>query len=62
MALRLGFAVAAYSNPDIFIVDEVLSVGDEYFQMKCLDKINQFRLENKTKSDITFINVEKCKI
>ena len=41
MTLRLGFAVAAHMNADIFLVDEVLTVGDEYFQRKCVQKIEE---------------------
>jgi homopolymeric O-antigen transport system ATP-binding protein len=40
MYVRLGFAVAAHLNPDILIVDEVLSVGDASFQRKCLGKMD----------------------
>jgi lipopolysaccharide transport system ATP-binding protein len=39
MAVRLGFACAVYVEPEILIVDEALSVGDAYFQNKCLHKI-----------------------
>lgn len=39
MAVRLGFSCAVYVKPDILIVDEALSVGDAYFQNKCLHKI-----------------------
>lgn len=39
MAVRLGFACAVYVQPDVLIVDEALSVGDAYFQTKCLHKI-----------------------
>jgi lipopolysaccharide transport system ATP-binding protein len=39
MAVRLAFACAVYVQPDILIVDEALSVGDAYFQNKCLHKI-----------------------
>ena len=37
MYVRLGFAVAVNVNPDILLVDEVLAVGDERFQAKCLE-------------------------
>ena len=43
MAVRLGFAVAAHMDPDILLVDEVLAVGDEGFQLKCLNKIGQLK-------------------
>ncbi|WP_409485119.1 ABC transporter ATP-binding protein [Arsenicicoccus dermatophilus] len=39
MFLRLAFAVAAHSEPDIFLIDEILAVGDEPFQRKCLDRV-----------------------
>ena len=43
MYVRLGFAVAIHTDPDLLLVDEVLSVGDMRFQRKCLDSIRQFR-------------------
>lgn len=39
MAVRLGFSCAVYVRPDILIIDEALSVGDAYFQNKCLSKV-----------------------
>ncbi len=39
MQVRLGFAIAAHLEPEILIVDEVLAVGDEEFQRRCLEKI-----------------------
>ncbi len=41
MYSRLGFSVAAHMNPDILIVDEVLSVGDMFFQSKCIQKMRE---------------------
>lgn len=41
MYARLGFAVASHVNPDVFLVDEVLSVGDYVFQQKCIERMNQ---------------------
>lgn len=48
MYMRLAFAVAINVDPDILIVDEVLAVGDESFQKKCIDKILQFKKNKKT--------------
>ena len=48
MTVRLGFAVAINVNPEILIVDEVLAVGDDEFQLKCYEKIDQFRQAGKT--------------
>jgi ABC-type polysaccharide/polyol phosphate transport system ATPase subunit len=41
MAARLGFSVAIHANPDLLIVDEVLTVGDAEFQRKCYEKIEE---------------------
>ncbi|HTN80163.1 MAG TPA: polysaccharide ABC transporter ATP-binding protein [Acidimicrobiales bacterium] len=41
MQVRLGFAIAAHLEPEIMIVDEVLAVGDEEFQRRCLEKIGE---------------------
>ena len=48
MYVRLGFAVAIHSEPDILLVDEVLAVGDVAFQHKCLDSIQEFRADGGT--------------
>ena len=48
MFARLAFACAINVDPDILIVDEVLSVGDMAFQMKCFRKFQQFKEKNKT--------------
>ena len=48
MYVRLAFAVAIHVDPDLLLVDEVLAVGDEAFQRKCLDKIRQFQSEGRT--------------
>lgn len=48
MLLRLGFAVAAHVDPDILLLDEVLAVGDDEFQAKCLARLERFRADGKT--------------
>ena len=48
MAARLAFAVASDVDPDILLVDEALSVGDERFQMKCHERMESFRRAGKT--------------
>ena len=48
MAARLGFAVAINVDPDILLIDEVLSVGDEAFQERCLAEIERFHRAGKT--------------
>lgn len=47
MYVRLGFAVAAYLEPEVLIVDEVLSVGDMAFQQKCLQKMRLMREQSR---------------
>jgi len=48
MKLRLGFSVAVHSNPDILILDEVMSVGDRDFQKKSFARIQEFYNRGKT--------------
>jgi ABC-type polysaccharide/polyol phosphate transport system ATPase subunit len=48
MWARLGFAVATDERPEILLVDEVLAVGDEAFQIKCYDRIERFRKQGTT--------------
>jgi len=52
MHVRLGFAIAIHSEPDIMLVDEILAVGDARFQRKCLDRIREMR-----KRGVSFILV-----
>lgn len=55
MYVRLGFAIAINVNPDILLIDEVLAVGDESFQQKCFQYIDDFQKKGKT---ILFITHE----
>lgn len=48
MAVRLGFAIAVNVEPDILLVDEVLAVGDEHFQGKCLSRMQELKSEGRT--------------
>ena len=48
MYLRLAFSVAVHTNPDIFLVDEILAVGDEPFQKKCIARIQELIQAGKT--------------
>ena len=48
MALRLGFAVASHLDPDVFVVDEALTVGDAGFQVKCVERMTKLVREGRT--------------
>jgi ABC-2 type transport system ATP-binding protein len=48
MFSRLGFAVAVHTDSDIFLVDEVLAVGDRPFKRKCLDRMAEIKKEGRT--------------
>lgn len=48
MYVRLAFSVAVHVDPDVLLVDEVLAVGDEPFQNKCMAKIREFQNEGRT--------------
>lgn len=47
MFLRLAFSVAVHTDPDVFLVDEILAVGDEPFQKKCLTRIRELKASGK---------------
>jgi ABC-type polysaccharide/polyol phosphate transport system ATPase subunit len=48
MYMRLGFSVAVHLDPDIFLIDEVLAVGDLPFVHKCLERMDRLKKEGKT--------------
>ena len=48
MGMRLGFAAALGFDPEVLILDEVFAVGDMYFQKKCVDRLREFKEDNKT--------------
>lgn len=53
MYMRLAFSVAIHVDPDILVIDEVLAVGDEAFQKKCIDRILSFK---ERKMTIVFVS------
>ncbi len=53
MYMRLAFSVAINVNAEILLVDEILSVGDQHFQEKCLNKMKELRNEGKTMVFVT---------
>jgi ABC-type polysaccharide/polyol phosphate transport system ATPase subunit len=59
MYVRLGFAVASSIDPDVLFVDEALSVGDEYFRGKCVNRLNQIRESGKT---VVFVSHEMAAV
>jgi lipopolysaccharide transport system ATP-binding protein len=48
MQLRLGFAISSHLNPDVFVVDEALAVGDAGFQAKCVEQMTKLVAEGRT--------------
>jgi ABC-type polysaccharide/polyol phosphate transport system ATPase subunit len=64
MAVRLGFAIAAHSDPEVLLVDEVLAVGDEAFAHRALEKFSEFERAGKTlvfvSHDLSLV-AERCR-
>ena len=64
MAVRLGFSIAAHSDPDVLLVDEVLAVGDEAFSRRSLEKFAEFERAGKTllfvSHDLALVS-ERCR-
>ena len=63
MILRLAFSVAIHVNPDILLLDEILAVGDQDFQKKCIDRVFEMKHEGKILlfvSHIATIATELC--
>jgi ABC-2 type transport system ATP-binding protein len=48
MLVRLGFAVAVHVDPELLLIDEVLAVGDESFQRRCIDRVRRFQADGRT--------------
>ncbi|HEU5161419.1 MAG TPA: ABC transporter ATP-binding protein [Streptosporangiaceae bacterium] len=48
MFMRLGFSIAVHTEPDVFLIDEVMAVGDPLFRVKCREKLRALRAEGMT--------------
>ena len=59
MLARLGFSIATEVNPDVLLIDEILSVGDEHFSRKCEERMNRFKERGVT---IIFVSHEMAAV
>jgi lipopolysaccharide transport system ATP-binding protein len=59
MEIRLGFSVAVHLDPDILVIDEVLAVGDESFQRRCLARMDELRANGQT---LVFVSHELSQV
>jgi ABC-2 type transport system ATP-binding protein len=48
MFMRLAFSIAVHTDPDVFLIDEVLAVGDPLFRTKCIDRLQEYRASGRT--------------
>ncbi|TYB40899.1 ABC transporter ATP-binding protein [Actinomadura chibensis] len=48
MFMRLAFSIAVHTDPDVFLIDEVLAVGDPLFRRKCIDRLHEYRDSGRT--------------
>lgn len=48
MFMRLAFSIAVHTDPDVFLIDEVLAVGDPLFRRKCIERLHEYRDSGRT--------------
>jgi homopolymeric O-antigen transport system ATP-binding protein len=62
MQMRLGFAIAVHADPEVLLIDEILSVGDRSFQRKSFDRITQFKAQGCTIIFVTHDTESVCEL